>query len=54
MGRIENLKASKAPPLTEVKGQSKPLDMNITPEISLMLGRYYKDISTTNFVRSHA
>jgi hypothetical protein len=40
MGRVEKPEILKAPPLKEVKALEKPPDMNRTPEISLMLGRY--------------
>jgi hypothetical protein len=40
MDRVENLEASKALPLIEVKALEKPPNMNRTPKISLTLGMY--------------
>jgi hypothetical protein len=40
MGRVENIEILKTPPLKDVKELAKPPNMNRTPEISLMLGRY--------------
>jgi hypothetical protein len=40
MGRVENPKILKTPPLKEVKALARPPNMNRTPEIYLMLRRY--------------
>jgi hypothetical protein len=40
MGREENTKTLKVLPLTELKALAISLDMNRSPEISLILGRY--------------
>jgi hypothetical protein len=50
MGRVENPKTLKSPPLMEVKALTRSLDTNRSPEISLTLGRYRGDIPLTNFV----
>jgi hypothetical protein len=51
MDRLENTETLKAPPLMEVKALTRSPDMNRSPEISLILGRYRGDIPSTNFVR---
>jgi hypothetical protein len=48
IGRVENPETLKALPLMEVRALAISLDMNRSPEISLMLRRYQEDIPSTD------
>jgi hypothetical protein len=50
MGRVKKTEISKAPPLTEVKVLARPPYTNRSPEISLTLRRYWRDISSNDFM----
>jgi hypothetical protein len=50
MGRVTKPEILKALPLTEVKVLARPPNRNRNPKIYLMLRRYYKAISATNFM----
>jgi hypothetical protein len=49
MGKVAKPEILKAPPLMEVKELKISPDTNRSPEISLTLGRYRRDIPSTNF-----
>jgi hypothetical protein len=54
MGRVENLKTLKVPPLTEVWILARSLNTNKSIEISLTLGEYPGVIPSTKFVQPRA
>jgi hypothetical protein len=51
MGRVENPKTLKSPPLTEVWVLAISPNTNKSTEISLTLGEYPRVIPSTNFTR---
>ena len=51
MGRVEKLETLKVSPLMELKALASSPDTNRSPEISLTLGRYRRDIPSTDFAQ---